>query len=246
MALVAHSPAAYNSIANALRSREVRRPLAEVAGRVGLVRRFIRFFRFFDAFTDSYKVFTCLTETSNGKKSNGASTSLYLQKTLDGLASTFNGLYLLLEATTLVDSLGIEGLTIMDKELVLVTKIESQRCWFLALLFGALSCMLQLSDMRILISAETVPANSATTNATTSEDKTAGPATKKTQRSKMIAQQRRLSKKVIVCLLDMPLPGSIVGWIPASEGTVGLLMFTTSVLTGLDVWERCGREVGKA
>ena len=246
MALLAHSPAAYNSIANALRSREVRRPLAEVAGRVGLVRRFIRFFRFFDAFTDSYKVFTSLTETSYDKKSNGASTSLYLQKTLDGLASTFNGLYLLLEATTLVDSLGIEGLTIMDKELVLATKIESQRCWFLALLFGALSCIIQLSDVRTSVSAETVPAKSATTNAITSEDEKAGSETKKTQRSKMIAQQRRLSRKVIVCLLDMPLPGSIVGWIPASEGTVGLLMFTTSVLTGLDVWERCGREVGKA
>jgi hypothetical protein len=46
-------------------------------------------------------------------------------------------------------------------------------------------------------------------------------------------------------LLDMPLPGSIISWIPASEGTVGLLMLTTSFLTGVDVWERCGREVGR-
>lgn len=246
IALVAQSPLAYGTIANALGSREVRRPLAELAGHLGLVRRFIRFFRFFEAFTNSYKAFTSLTVSSKEKGGNGMSSSLYLRKTLDGLASTFDGLYLLLEAATLVDTLAIEGLTIMDKDLHFATKIESQRCWFLALLFGALSCILRLYDMQTVAVARPAPAKTATTNAAASENDKAVPEIKKTQTAKTTAQQLQVSKKLMVCLLDLPLPGSIVGWIPASQGTLGLLMLTTSVLTGWDVWQRCGKEVGRA
>lgn len=42
--------------------------------------------------------------------------------------------------------------------------------------------------------------------------------------------------------LDVVLPDVIVGWVHASPGTVGLAMFTTTVLTGMDLSERCGRE----
>ena len=245
IALVAQSPLAYDTIANALSVREVRRPLAELASRLGLVRRFIRFFRFFEAFTNSYKAFTSLTESSNEKGVNRTTSSIYLRKTLDGLASTFDGLYLLLEAATLVDTLGVEGLTLMDKELQLATKIESQRCWFLALSFGALSCILRLYDMQNAAPARPTPAKTATTNATASENEKAETELKKTQAAKMTAQRLQVSKKLMVCLLDLSLPGSIIGWIPASPSTVALLMLTTSVLTGWDVWERCGREVGR-
>lgn len=136
-ALVATSPAAFDIVSNALETNEVRRPLAELSSRLGLVRRFIRFFRFMDAFAASYSTFTSLTEPARKKRVNGPSTGVYLEKTLDGLASTFNGMYLLLEAATIVDALGIEGLSVLGKELAFVTKIEAQRCWFLALVFGA-------------------------------------------------------------------------------------------------------------
>jgi hypothetical protein len=217
----------------------VRRPLAELASRLGLVRRFIRFFRFFDALSDSYNVFTSLTElTGSGDK------NAYLEKTLDGLASTFNGLYLLLEATTLVDALGIQELAILGKELEIATKVEAQRSWFLALIFGALSCMLKISKLQQSTPAK--PESEKAANATSKDDgdgkqgvvAVAG-------KAKMTAQRVRLSRKLTACLLDMPLLGSIISWIPASEGTVGLLMLTTSFLTGVDVWERCGREVGR-
>ena len=235
-ALVATSPAAFDIISNALNTHEVRRPLAELSSRLGLVRRFIRFFRFMDAFSASYSTFTSLTEPAGKNGVSAASTAIYLEKTLDGLAPTFNGLYLLLEAATIVDALGIEGLSVLGKEVAFATKIEAQRCWFLALVFGAVGCGLKLSKAQVV----SKPVSEKTVDAKDGAGKD-----EKSQSSKSTPQQLRLSRKLITCLLDLPLPSSIVGWIPASPGTLGLLMLTTSVLSGVDVWERCGREVGK-
>ncbi|GAB7334979.1 hypothetical protein MBLNU13_g06847t1 [Cladosporium sp. NU13] len=236
-ALVANSPAVFDIVSNALKTHEVRRPLAELSSRLGLIRRFIRFFRFMDAFSDSYGTFTSLTEPADKKGANAASSTRYLEKTLDGLASTFNGMYLLLEAATIVDALGIQGLTMLGAELAFTTKIEAQRCWFLALVFGALSCVLKLSKAQKVakpVSEKTVDAG---------KDEKRRDMETKSQPSKMTSQQVRLLRKLMTCLLDLPLPGTIVGWIPASPGTLGLLMLTTSVLSGFDVWQRCGREV---
>ena len=242
-ALVASSPAVFEKVSNALNTYEVRRPLAELSSRIGLVRRFIRFFRFMDAFSDSYRTFISLTEPVRKNAANGTSTTTYLEKTLEGLASTFNGMYLLLEAATIVDALGIQGLTVLGTELAFATKIEAQRCWFLALVFGAVSCVLKLSEAQKV--ARPVSEKTADAKDDAGKDEKRRVTEGKSQVSKMTSQQTRLSRKLMTCLLDLPLPGSIVGWIPASPGTLGLLMLTTSVLSGVDVWERCGKEVGK-
>lgn len=196
-----------------------------------------------DAFSDSYSAFTSLTEPAGKNAPGGISRAIYLEKTLDGLASTFNGMYLLLEAATIVDALGIQGLTVLGAELAFATKIEAQRCWFLALVFGALSCTLKLAKIQKVakpVSEKTVDAKD---NA--GKDEKRRDIVAKSQVPQTTSQQARLSRKLMTCMLDLPLPGSIVGWIPASPGTLGLLMLTTSVLSGVDVWERCGKEVGK-
>ena len=198
-----------------------------------------------DAFSASYSTFTSLTEPAGKNGISGASTGIYLEKTLDGLASTFNGLYLLLEAATIVDALGIEGLTLLGGEVAFATKIEAQRCWFLALVFGAVACVLKVSKARQVVVAKPVEEKTADAKDDVGKDEKSRVVAEKSQSSKPTPQQLRLSRKLITCLLDLPLPGSIVGWIPASPGTLGLLMLTTSVLSGVDVWERCGREVGK-
>jgi hypothetical protein len=244
ISLVSNSPGVFNTVAKTLKTREVRRPLAELASRLGLVRRFIRLFRFFDALSDSYNAFTSLTGPAGKNGTNGTPATLYLEKTLDGLASTFNGLYLLLEATTLVDALGIQELAILGKELEVATKIEAQRCWFLALIFGALSCMLKLSKLQQSTPAKPESEKAAQASVGVGKEGKQGVVAVE-GKAKITAQRARLSRKLIACLLDIPLPGSIIGWIPASEGTVGFLMLTTSVLTGFDVWERCGRDVGR-
>jgi hypothetical protein len=245
MSLVANSTTAFDTLARALNTREARRPLAELSSRLGLVRRFIRSFRFLDAFTDSYKVFTSLSGPVDKDGTNGSPRALYLEKTLDGLTSTFNGLYLLLEAMTLVDALGVQSLEVVGAELGFAMKMEAQRCWFVALAFGALSCVLKLLSMRNVTPAKAASEKTDKTDVKASEDKPVRAFEETRQTAKMASQRSQLSRKLIANLLDMPLPGSIVGWIPASESTVGLLMLTTSLLTGYDVWERCGREVGK-
>jgi hypothetical protein len=214
------------------------RPLTELSGRFGLVRRFIRLFRFLDAFSASYNLFTSTSK-------DGQPTSAHLEKTVDGLAGTFNGLYLLLEAVTLVDALKIPGLAIWGVELESAIKVESQRCWLFALVAGALACMLRLLRLRDLTPTRATPNNATEKSTGIDEKETAKIEEERARNALKSAQSRRLTRKMVACVLDLALPGSVVGWIPASKSSVAIIMLVTSVLTGVDVWERCGKEVGK-
>jgi hypothetical protein len=164
---------------------------------------------------------------------------------MEGLAGTFNGLYLLLEAVTLVDALRIPGLAIWGIELESAIKVESQRCWLFALVAGALACMLRLSRLQDLTPTRTVPDMVARKNTGINEKETEKRKGEGDRISMESAQSRRLTRKIVAYVLDMALPGSVVGWIPASKSSVAIIMLVTSVLTGADVWERCGKEVGK-
>ncbi|KAI1766928.1 peroxisomal biogenesis factor 11 [Hypoxylon sp. FL1150] len=53
----------------------------------------------------------------------------------------------------------------------------------------------------------------------------------------------KLGRGAVANALDTILPGSAIGWLNVEPGTVSLAMFVTTILTGMDVWERCGREV---
>jgi hypothetical protein len=214
-------------------NNHLHRPLAELSSHLGLARRFLRFFRFLDAFSASYNVFTSLSK-------DGQPTSAHLEKTLDGLAGTFNGLYLLLEAVTLVDALRIPGLAIWGIELESALKIESQRCWLFALVAGALACMLRLSRLQDLTPTRTVP-DTVTKDTGIDEKENVKMEEERARVSMKSAQSRRLTSKMVACVLDMALPGSVVGWIPASKSSVAIIMLVTSVLTGAEVWERCGQ-----
>lgn len=244
LSLVANSAAAYDAAVTVFENRGLRHTLAELSGRLGLVRRFFRFFRFFDAFTNSYNIFISLHDSPNKQ---GTFSTAHLVKTLDMLTGTFNGLYLLLEALTLVDALGVSGLAILGPDLERVLKIESQRCWFLALAFGALACVMRLSKLqnatRTKPALKEKPKKEGADIDAKQLDKSVED---QTQATKTASQKWKVSRKMVACLLDMALPGSMIGWVPASKGINGVLMLTTSVLTGLDVWERCGKEVGKA
>ncbi|CAK7214241.1 hypothetical protein SCUCBS95973_002071 [Sporothrix curviconia] len=51
-----------------------------------------------------------------------------------------------------------------------------------------------------------------------------------------------LGRRVVADAADVLLPGTIVGWTPLAPATVGYVMGFTTLLTGYDVWLRCGRE----
>lgn len=237
LAIAISPPDSIPQLTNFLTGRELKRPLGDLNSLLGLVRRFLRTFRFFDSFTDSYNVFLSMSTPAGSKQ---ADSSQFLLKTLDGLAGTFNGLYLFLETLGLVDALGIPELAVLGPELERALKIESQRCWFFALAAGALACFLRLQQMQ----ASAAPGDPKSEKQGKEGEKRRA-AEKEAQDSKIAKQRWRLKRKMVASLLDLALPGSVVGWIPVSMGTVGSVTLVTSVMTGLDVWERCGKEVGR-
>lgn len=200
--------------------------LAQVRGRLNLVRRFIRLFRFLDTFHTAYSLVygpqTLTTETY-----------------LDVLSHTFNGLYLLLESLTVIEALQIDGLTTWGLEYERVLKIESQRCWFFALAFGAIATSLRLSmtrkELAVQSSRSEIKSKDRDENVDSDEQR------KRQLRKTALEKAARVHlRKLVANVLDLPLPGTVIGWIHAEPRTLGLVMMMTSALTGYDVWERCG------
>jgi hypothetical protein len=212
---------------------------------LGLTRRFFRTFRFLDAFNSAYN----LAQAQDWG-------SLSVVMILDIMARSFNGMYLLLETATLIEAMEIKGLAVWSLEYETLLKIESQRSWFLALMSGGISCAVVLYrdqtervSLTVLLQGE--KSNSADT-AEKSEGSDPSPnrgiaASKQEKISRRLVELDRrsivLARKLTANCLDLALPGSVIGWVPASSGQVGACMFVTSLLTGYDVWERCGREV---
>ncbi len=56
-------------------------------------------------------------------------------------------------------------------------------------------------------------------------------------------RSRILVRRLAADTLDLVVPGSILGWVAAGPGVVGLAMLGSTVLTAREVWERCGVEV---
>lgn len=214
-------------------------------GQLGLIRRFFRTFRFLDAFNSA-----CTLACS---RSVG---SMPLVMALDIMARTFNGMYLFLETATLVDAMKIDDLAIWTPAYEQVLKIESQRTWFLALISGGLSCAVVLYQdqaERTLLEKRVKDEPIEERGKNEEEEDPSSNQNGRTSPSKAVQIKNRIQdlnrrrvaliRKLTANCLDLALPGSVIGWVPASSGIVGLCMFVTSILTGWDVWERCGREV---
>lgn len=178
---------------------------------------------------------------------------------LDIFGRTFNGMYLLLETLTLADALQLPGLPFCGAAWNSVLHVEGQRFWFLALACGVLSGLLKAVK---LVAHGPVPQTGEGygTGDTRQEDMPDW----QRQREKMrrIVYARResrrawkreirtrgyaLARRCVADLFDLPVPGSVVGWVRVEPGTVGLVMVVSTWLTGVEVWERCGKEIGRA
>jgi hypothetical protein len=166
---------------------------------------------------------------------------------IDVVGRTFCGMYLLLETTTLVDYMQVEGLGIWGPEGKFAVNVEAQRFWLFTLVCGVLSGLLRLRG-EVLVSKgkgeETARGN------TTMGDKAVAVSEKGNTRGVSKVGRVENSKNVIplvrvvmTMVLDLVLPGVVVGWLHVSPGVVGLVMFVTTLSTSMDIWERCGREI---
>ncbi|KAI0861267.1 hypothetical protein F4860DRAFT_476450 [Xylaria cubensis] len=233
--------------------------LLGLKNQLALARRYFRLFRFFESFLAAQKIYTSLTSTSTsstgkakkGKGKNGDEDKgrENIALWLDVFGRTFNGMYLLLEATTIVDVQGIPGFAIWGPELERVVAVEGQRFWLFSLVCGVLAGLVRISDV-VASASEVVSVSGAKgeKKEVGSTDEKKGSSTQEQidhlARSRAArAKISNLGRRVVSDALDITLPGSVVGWVPVSTGTVGVAMFVTTVLTSMDIWDRCGREV---
>lgn len=219
--------------------------LLSVRGQLGLARRYFRLFRFVDAFYSAQMLYNSLSSSAATSEKGGKKTGFQTDVWLDIFARTFNGMYLLLETSTMVDALGIAGLSVWGPQRTVLINIEAQRFWLFALVCGAVSgCVKVLS----LYAMAPVPETGDGFGTGEKVDKAKVKARKEQalkRRQEVQAKLRGILNKVVSDLLDTTIPGVIVGWMNIDPGLVGAAMLITTFLTGKDVWDRCGREVGK-
>ncbi|CAK7563466.1 MAG: hypothetical protein SEPTF4163_001335 [Sporothrix epigloea] len=206
--------------------------------RVNLVRRVLRMLQFVGCFHRAHQLYTSLffstTESTPGQV--GRRRRQY-ETCLDAFAATFAGIYLLLETAALVDALDVPGLTVWGPERAEWLDVEGQRYWFLSL-----SCSVMVGLLRMANLTDDLPLP-----AKTDKNETADAEKEKENQVKAIRQERRnrlvaLGRRLVADAFDVLLPGAVVGWTPLTPATVGLVMTFTTLLTGYDVWLRCGRE----
>ena len=224
--------------------------LLDLRQRLDLGRRYFRVFRFLECFHGAQKLSASLSGSGKQKPA-----WVQADVWLDLFGRTFCGMYLLLEMSTVVDYMQIEGLGVWGPERRDKVNVEAQRFWFLTLACAIASGILQIVALLLAYPPSSAPA--AAGGAEPVREKTSGSAAaddeKKmsenaTQSNVEEANVRRrkfyrLGKTLVSNAIDIVIPGSIVGWLDVDPGTIGVAMFVTTILTTMDVWNRCGKEV---
>ncbi|KAI0419497.1 peroxisomal biogenesis factor 11-domain-containing protein [Xylaria grammica] len=237
--------------------------LVGLRGQLAFARRYFRLFRFLESFYAAQKLYLSLSHANPAARPRWGNTDVWI----DVFGRTFNGMYLLLEASTIADAQKIPGLTLWGPELEAVVTVEGQRFWLFSLACGALSGLVKIANVAAAPAPAPVKGQAAinvsesdvnekeegsVTEGTGQDEKAGGEGVGK-EGADQLARNREirskisgLGRRVVSDTLDITLPGSVVGWVPVSTGTVGLAMFVTTVLTSMDIWERCGREVASS
>ncbi|KAI0193322.1 hypothetical protein EV127DRAFT_424606 [Xylaria flabelliformis] len=204
--------------------------------RLDLARRYVRVFRFLSVFQQAQRLLMrrehaiAVQEDATGasksdRKVEGSSPTPSspspqrvgkAEEWLDILGLTLTGLYLVIESSTIIDYMQIDGLQVWGPDRYLAINVEAQRFWFLALLCAVLNGLLRI---RGLFGANEGPSGA--------KAQTLG----------------KLVKGVVTNAADIILPGVIVGWLDVSPGVVALVMCATTLSTSMDIWERCGSEI---
>ncbi|KAK4127281.1 hypothetical protein N657DRAFT_566720 [Parathielavia appendiculata] len=187
--------------------------LAHLRKRLSALRQPFRLFRFLDSFSCAWSIFSSPLPSNTRPEVLGL-----VERWMDFGSKAFTSIYLLLESLTFVDvAVDIPGLGLLgSQEQVRAVVLDGQRFWFLGLVCGILCALAKLG-------------------------KGEGRAGEKRNGDRR--RRQKVWRRLAADVMDLAVPGSVVGWVPLSPGKVGLLMLGSTILTGMEVWERCGREV---
>ncbi|KAM0274928.1 hypothetical protein ACHAQH_007737 [Verticillium albo-atrum] len=207
--------------------------LDPLKSQVNITRRALRTFNFAKSFSTAYTLVA-----------RAVADPQPLEVHLDIIYSSLMGVFSLLETITLPDMLGVPGAAIFGEERSAKMNVEAQRFWFCALACGVFSGAVKIAKLF----GEPVPGPAAAPKEGEGWKGERvrlrkGVVARKAHRAEVRKKARALLRRMAADSLDILIPGSVVGWISSEPGTIGTVMLCTSVMTGLDVWERCGRQI---
>jgi hypothetical protein len=141
---------------------------------------------------------------------------------MDFGSKAFTGMYLLLESLTFVDvAVDVPGLGIWgSQEQVRGLVLDGQRFWFLGLVCGTVCGVVRLSRGEGKEGEKREKGERGVAKKSQGEGEKRG----------------KILRRLVADVMDLAVPGSVVGWVPLSPETVGLLMLGSTVLTGMEVW----------
>ncbi|KAL2266169.1 hypothetical protein VTJ83DRAFT_5521 [Remersonia thermophila] len=203
--------------------------LHPLRSRLTSLRQALRLFRFLESFSAAWEVWNAL-----GRDSDRRSRRETAQLWADLGAKMFMGIYLLLESAVFVEvvlgvpfEVGVWGSRERVGELVM----DGQRFWFGGLVCGVVVGILKLCQ-------------GGAEKEEKEEKKKKGE--KDAATVKRDGGRKTIVRRLAADAMDLALPGSAVGWLPLGPETVAWLMLGSTILTGMEIWERCGREVAAA
>lgn len=231
---------------------------------VNVVRRFFRVFRFVESFHRANQQFAALIR-DQGSQATKRPFSVTLPPLLDAFSAAFFGMHLVLEVLVLPDVVHVDGLEAWGPAWTARLTFESLRFWFFALACSLGAGLLRL--MRVAADVPIPPIKEEMEKSPLSEKDGPRPDEEDEETKRKVLNEERLrlrrivdarmeqrrvwrrgvraraavlGRRVLADGIDLIIPGTAVGWMSAKPGTVGLAMFTTTLLTGYEAWRRCG------
>jgi hypothetical protein len=232
--------------------------LSLLSGRIGLIRRTLRTFRFLDSFNAGWEIY--------------AQQDKNLEAWLDVLNRTALGMYGMLESVTLLDVFELPELRVFDVKTANELNRQAMIFWFVALYASVVSCAVKAlrlyayrpvpltggghgvgeDTVQETLAEKTTPTFSADHGHSQKDQVDREQrllremVQKRKEEGKTVDQQtaaklRQLGVKFAADALDMVLPASAVSWIQIDRGVVAWVMLTTSIITGRVVWKNCAQ-----
>ncbi|KAL4952486.1 peroxisomal biogenesis factor 11 [Aspergillus filifer] len=158
---------------------------------------------------------------------NNPSSSGTILSVMELAQYTFLGLYLFLENFTILHDMNVARVN-WYKPLM----TEANKFWFYALSLSILRCIWELFFPTVM----SVPAEVSGNEKNGGKGK--GKSQTQTQTQQVTAPKWPLIKRIIIDGCDLTLPGSFIGWVPASGLQIGVGMVVSTLLAGHEVWLR--------
>ncbi|KAI5459257.1 peroxisomal biogenesis factor 11 [Mariannaea sp. PMI_226] len=200
---------------------------------INVSRRFVRLFRFLDTLNAGFDAYVAPQKS--------------IEVWLDVISKTSLGLFGMIETMTLIDLLGIENLEIFGPLRSKEIDYQSQYLWFFGLATSVLISLIKLSNINVPPVEEKPTKTISEKEASEKKDtkkKAAADAEEEEKRQKEISAKKKVLLRALVSdVIDILLPGSAIGWVNISGGTVSSAMFFTTLTTGWAAWDRVGARI---